>query len=206
MTSAARPDPTNPDPAGSDPTSEAFFEALYRSDPDPWNFADDVYERDRFNAIMDAVGPGPFRRVFEPGCSTGELTRMLAKRSRAVVAMDTAPSAVSAARVRCADLGHVDVHHDRLPAMPEGTFDLIVFSEVGYYFTVEALAHVIDRLVERLDVGGRLVACHWTGTSPDHVLAGSLVQHIIAMRSHLEAVSQQVRPGFEMGTWMRVHP
>jgi len=189
-----------------DPSSEEFFESLYRADPDPWNFAGDPYERERFAATLEAVGPGPFRRVLEPGCSTGEITCLLAGRSEAVVAMDIAPSAVARARTRCQGLVHVEIRHTGLPAAIEGTFDLVVFSEIGYYFQAGPLADVVDALVERLDIGGRFVSVHWTGTSADHVLTGEEVQRIVAARPGLAARSQGGQPGFDIATFERTAP
>lgn len=189
---------------GLDPSSEQFFESLYRADPDPWNFADDPYERDRFAAILDAVGPGPFRRALEPGCSTGEITYLLAGRCEAVVAMDIAASPVATARARCRGLDNVEIRHSGLPAAVEGTFDLVLFSEIGYYFQPGPLADVVDSLIERLEVGGRLVSVHWTGTSADHVLSGAEVQRIVASRPGLSAEpTHGGRPGFDLTTFQR---
>jgi hypothetical protein len=40
--------------------------------------------------------------------------------------------------------------------MPEGIFDLIIFSEIGYYFERVTLARIRDRLIEHLAKDGCL--------------------------------------------------
>ena len=185
-------------------TSEEFFDAMYQRDGDPWNFAADPYERQRYGRILEAVGAGPYRRVFEPGCSIGELTRLLAPRCGHLLASDISATAAAAAASRCAEMSQVTVvHADLANQLPDGTFDLIVFSEIGYYFTRRRLAGVIDRLVDRLDHPGRLVAAHWTGRSPDHVLSGETVHRTIGDNDRLEPIISEIRPGYVLGVWLR---
>lgn len=188
-----------------DPTSAEFFEAKYRADADPWHFATDAYELRRYATTLDAVGPGPFASAFEPGCSIGVLTALLAPRCAALTAIDSSPSAVEAARERVADHPHVDVTTMALPDMPVGPFDLIVFSEVGYYFDSDSLTCLVDRLVSRLAPQGRLVAAHWTGRSGDHVLDASTVHRTIDRQQELTSdIATRDEGGFLLGRWHRV--
>lgn len=188
-----------------DPTSAAFFEAKYRADSDPWHFATDAYELRRYATTLDAVGPGPFASAFEPGCSIGVLTALLAPRCAALTAIDASPSAVEVARERVADHPHVDVATMALPDMPIGPFDLIVFSEVGYYFDAESLTSLVDRLVTRLTPHGRLVAAHWTGRSADHVLDASSVHRTIDRHRELTSdIATRDEGGYLLGRWHRV--
>jgi len=46
-------------------------------------------------------------------------------------------------------------------AWPEGSFDLIVVSEVGYYLARDELAGMWDRVEAAMQPGGTLVLCHW---------------------------------------------
>ena len=64
-------------------------------------------------------------------------------------------------------------------SLPKGPFDLIVFSELRYYFTAEALAKVRRALAQRLSPGRELVAVHWRGESEDHVLHGDEVHAVL---------------------------
>ena len=44
-----------PGPDATSTVSAEFFEGKYRCDPDPWAFASDEYEQDRYQQILDAV-------------------------------------------------------------------------------------------------------------------------------------------------------
>ena len=68
------------------------FEAQYRLDDDPWNFATSEYEQRRFDITMACLPPGRFRRGFEPPCAGGELTVKLSTRCDELVACDGSPT------------------------------------------------------------------------------------------------------------------
>lgn len=161
-------------------TSAEFFEHLYQRSTDPWDFRHSAYERDRYAAIIASLDGRQYRSVFEPGCAIGELTALLAPFCQSLEAIDFSATAVEKARTRCRDYPHVHVRQGALPEdVPTQTCDLIVFSEVGYYFTGDELTALVARLWATLEPGGHLVACHWLGHSDDHQLHGAEVHEII---------------------------
>lgn len=183
---------------------DAFFEDTYRRAEDPWSFAADPTERARYDRIVAQLGDRTFAAVFEPACSIGVLTERLAARCQALLAIDVAPSAVERAQARCARFPHVTVAVGRLPDhIPLGPLDLVVFSEVGYYFDEPTLGRVIDRLLEPLEPGGLLVACHWTGTSADHVLSGQVVHDVLDAHEGLEAQHHEQHATYVLATYRR---
>jgi SAM-dependent methyltransferase len=150
---------------------------MYHQSRDPWNFAQSEYERGRYRATLDALLRPSYRRAFEPGCSIGELTALMALRCDRVVATDVAPSAVAVAKERCRGLRNVDVYQaDLANGLPNGPFDLIVMSEVGYYFEPRVLAAIATATAAQLEPGGEFVAVHWLGHSDDHVLGGEALK------------------------------
>jgi len=189
-------------------TSEAFFEGLYQSDPDPWDFATSAYEQARYDAILQAIGENRFKRVFEPGCSVGVLTERLASICDEVCSIEISPSAVESARKRCRALANVHIQCGALPyTVPSGDFDLIVFSEIGYYFEEEQLNSLMDELIKKLRQDGVLIAAHWLGQSKDHLLSGDRVHALVSKREgliHNYAERREERsPGFRLDRWKR---
>lgn len=154
-----------------------YFDALYADSADPWGFADRWYER-RKRALTLALLPRErYGSVYEPGCSIGVLTRELAGRCDRLLATDVAPAAVEAARARCADLPHVTVEQAGLPQdWPAERADLVVLSEVGYYFGPEDAGQVADRA---LAGAGTVVAVHWRHAVRDYPLGGDAVHAIL---------------------------
>ena len=118
--------------------------------------------------------------VFEPACSIGVLTEPLATICDRIDAIDISAKAVEQAVQRCRLLANVIIKQGALPAeTPAGPFDLIVFSEVGYYFEKPQLRALIDQLMGSLESEGIFLAAHWLGTSPDHILNGNEVHEIV---------------------------
>lgn len=142
------------------------FEALYAGDDDPWQVRVRWYERRKRNLLLACLDRPRYASVFEPGCGNGEMSAALAGRCDRLLACDGAASAVAAARRRLAALDHqgiVCVEQRRLPAKwPAGqAFDLIVISELAYYFDAAAIAALANAAAASLVDGGVLVLCHW---------------------------------------------
>ncbi len=130
------------------------------------------------------------------------LTSRLAERCDEVLATEVSPSALGRARARCTDFNNVRIElRDLREGPPAGSFDLIVFSEVGYYFPQEQLALIARALAKSLDPGGELVAVHWLGTSDDHILHGDEVHAVLAESLPLERVLSARHPGFRVDSW-----
>ncbi len=186
-------------------TSAEFFEQKYRDDADPWDFAKSEYERSRYDSIINALAGRHYERAFEPGCSVGELTKRLATLCGQVDAMDISATAIDRAKANCRDLSNVTLHVGSLPhRMPECDFDLIVFSEIGYYFDEASLQELGTMLLDRLRVSGTLLAAHWLGTSKDHVLSGDHVHAILGSLIGLRLDHIERHEGFLLERWERI--
>ena len=185
----------------------AAFEAQYQASRDPWDFATSPYEQRRYDLTVAMLPPRRYRRGFEPGCSIGELTVRLAARCDSLVAMDCSPTAVSRARARCRGLDHVTVSVGELPdAWPSGTFDLVVLSELGYYFPHGPLASLVARSAAVLEPGGALLAVHWRGHSPDHVLHGDDVHDLARVEAavrRLHLAGSYLEDEFRADVWTK---
>jgi protein-L-isoaspartate O-methyltransferase len=180
------------------------FEQRYRMDPDPWCFATSSYERERYETTMGALTREHYWNAYEPGCSIGELTARLAPRCARVLATDVSVTAVERARRRCAGLKNVRVECGDLRTVPaDAPFDLIVLSELAYYFEASQLEAIALRLADALCTGGSLLAVHWLGESADHILHGDEAHAILMKTLPLQHVSAQRYPGFRLDMWMR---
>ncbi len=154
------------------------FEALYREQSDPWGYHRSGYERDKYCATLDACGPGPFTAGLELGGSIGVFTGLLAPRCDGLVSLDSAPTAVAAARAHLDRRGladRVDVRLGEIPRdIPDGRFELVVASEILYYVPEPQLTQTLVALEQCLVTAGRLVAVHWRPEGPErpHSAAG----------------------------------
>lgn len=184
-------------------TSRAFFEEKYKRDEDPWKFASSSYELERYDAIIQALSFRRYRRSFEPACSIGVLTEQLATICDRVDAIDISARAVEQAVQRCKLLPNVSIKQRALPAdIPAGPFELIVFSEVGYYFKKPQLRALINQLMGSLESEGIFLAAHWLGASHDHILDGNEVHEIISSTNGLIHDHTEHHPGFRLDRWV----
>jgi protein-L-isoaspartate O-methyltransferase len=184
-------------------TTGQFFESLYEQNPDPWNFAVSAYERRRYATTLSGLLRPYYQTAFEPGCSVGELTAELAARCERVIATDIAPSAVARARTRCARFPNVEISCSDLSiSIPKAPLDLVVLSEIGYYFTERALRGIAAELAAQLQPGGEFVAIHWLGNSKDHVLRGDVVHGVLREALPLQWAVGARYSGFRIDTWV----
>ena len=139
-----------------------YFEDKYRSDIDPWKFRSSNYEREKYQATIGALSRARYAKCLEIGCSIGVLTSLLAQRCDAVTAIDASPTAIAAARE--AGIANAIFTEGNLPRdIPVGQFDLIMLSEVLYYFVESDLMRVAALCAEALLPTGEIVLCHWLG-------------------------------------------
>ncbi len=188
--------------------SPEAFENRYSENPDPWNYRASPYERGKYQITLESLSRPRFAHAFEPACSIGELTAMLAARCGRLLATDVSTTAVQRARARCAGLHNVrveccDLRTDLEAHTPGQGFDLIVFSEVGYYFDVESLAALARRLADNLCPQGELIAVHWRGHSADHVLHGDEVHRCLLSTLPLQHRLGDHHPGFRLDSWLK---
>jgi SAM-dependent methyltransferase len=184
------------------PTS--YFDQMYAGSPDPWSLADRWYEARKY-AITIASLPKPrYRRGFEPGCSVGILTTMLAECCEELLATDVAQGALDAAAERLRGCPGVQFSKLAVPdEWPSGSFDLIVLSELGYYLAPEKLEALVDRSVAGLEPGGTLVAVHWRHPVDDYPLRGDEVHAVIRGDSRLELLAHHEEADFQLDVLVR---
>jgi predicted TPR repeat methyltransferase len=164
-----------------------YFEDLYAADSDPWRFATSTYEQEKYARTVASLEGRRYARGLEVGCSIGVLTERLAEVCDALVGVDVSARAVATARERLAGVDGVTVECRSLPEeTPDGPFDLIVCSEVLYYFDAELLSTVLDGLLARLEPGGSLLAVHWRPATQTYPLQGGEVHELLRDRPGLE--------------------
>ena len=139
-----------------------FFEALYQQNSDPWQFETSEYEAQKYTATLAALPHPLYQSGFEIGGSIGILTEQLAHRCRSLLSVDVSTIAQSQAIKRCHHLNNIDFQMMSIPQeFPDKSFDLIVLSEVGYYWCREDLEKAQNLMLDRLKPQGHLLLVHW---------------------------------------------
>ena len=155
-----------------------YFEEKYQADIDPWRFKTSEYERDKYQATLGSLTKDRYPAALEVGCSIGVLTKLLSPRCVSLLAVDSSPTAIEAAKSVSAP--NVVFRVANLPAeFPKGKFDLIVLSEILYYFDKSDLARVAQSCIDSISQDGQIVLCHWLGET-DYPLTGVEASELFA--------------------------
>ncbi len=187
-----------------DRSSSGFFEDKYRTSDDPWNFASSAYEQRRYDAIIGALEGRRYARALEPGCSVGVLTERLAQICDRVHATDFSPSAVERARARCAHLPNVVISCEPLTASSAfNGYDLVILSEIGYYFGKREWQCVVESLVRATEPGTVVLASHWLGKSGDHRISGDCVHEVLVAEPELTCEHSERHEAFRLDRFVR---
>jgi cyclopropane fatty-acyl-phospholipid synthase-like methyltransferase len=180
-----------------------YFEKIYAASADPWGFASRWYEARKYALTLAALPNRRYARAFEPGCSIGVLTEQLAARCDHVVAADLVPDVAARARARLIDHPNVEVRALAIPdAWPEGRFDLIVLSEVVYYLAADGVAALLARIEDSLEVGGHVVAVHWTGET-DYPLSGDEAHALLDAHPTWRQLARYAEASFVLAVYER---
>ena len=176
---------------GSLPTS--YFDAVYAANADPWGFETSAYEAGKYEQTLRALAARRFGSAFEIGCSIGVLTEQLAARCDALLAVDASEAPLVRARGRCAHLRQVRLARMQVPdEFPTGRFDLVVTSEVAYYWSTDDLSLASRRIEAALAPGGWWLLVHWTPPVHDYPLTGDQVHDFVLGRSGDDAPLHQL--------------
>lgn len=182
-----------------------YFEGLFRDKADPWEFETSAYEAEKYAETLRALPAERFGDVLEVGCANGVLTAMLGPRCGRLLAVDVSETALAAARRRCADQPHIRFARQQLPQdRPVGPFDLILLSEVVYYWDSADIGRLASYLREQLRSGGYLLLVHWLGET-DYPKSGDdavrELRELLAGEVHVARADRHDR--YRLDLWQR---
>ncbi len=163
-------------PSEQESVPSSFFDETYRGNPDPWRYTSSFYETSKFRTTIRCLPKVQFKSGFEIGCAIGILTQKLAKKCDQLLSVDYSEVGLEEARKRCGNLPQVRFEQMQIPRQfPTEKFDLILFSEVGYYLTVEDLQKTKEKIIDQLLPGGYLLMVHFRIPVESFLLNGDIV-------------------------------
>jgi len=118
-----------------------------------------VSDADVEAAILEAAGPGPFKRLVDLGSGTGRMLTLLAPHAETALGLDLSQQMLNLARNRVTEAGlqvcelrHGDIFATRLPAE---SADLVVVHQVLHYLADPAAA--VKEAARIVAGGGKLI-------------------------------------------------
>jgi cyclopropane fatty-acyl-phospholipid synthase-like methyltransferase len=136
-----------------------YWERWFASaETDPWRYETSEAELAKYRRTLEVCAPTPGTVALEIGCATGVFTAMLASRCASVLGVDISETAIRRGYRRVSGFTNVRFERRTVPAeFPDGSFDLIVCSDLLYYFTEHDVRAVARKIEERTSATGRVV-------------------------------------------------
>lgn len=183
------------------------FEKLYLQSSDPWRVGVDWYERRKRNLLLACLPREQYQHALEAGCGNGHLSVELLQRCTRLTAVDFSARAIAlcSARIRAEQRDLIQLETVDLPVqwppIPEGGFDLIVVSEIAYYFDAEALSLFYRQCLNSLREEGHLLWCHWRHAMPDRLQPTDALHAYLDDVPQLRSLVRHVEGDFLMNIW-----
>ncbi len=166
------------------------LERKYWGNADPWRFRTSPYEQEKFTATRAALARTRYVSAIELGCGNGALAAHLAPRCENYVGIDGVERAVIAARLAVPEAGFV---RRLFPCdLPAGDHDLIILSEILYFFNETDIGH-LARQISQFCPNAEIICVTYLGET------GNLLQGEEALSAFVQALG----PNFSFTTIKR---
>ncbi|SDR85800.1 bifunctional PIG-L family deacetylase/class I SAM-dependent methyltransferase [Christiangramia echinicola] len=186
---------------------ESYFDELYSEDDDPWDFETSPYEKRKYKTTLAAIPEKEYTKALEIGCSNGVFTSMFAPECKSLLALDLNDAVLGSAKNRCKHLAQCEfLKWDVSQGLPGTGYDIIVLSEVGYYFEKSKLRSLYKNIQRSLLPGGILVMVHWTAYVRQYPLTGRQVHEIFTEKhdGSFNLISSQREELYELMVWEKL--
>jgi cyclopropane fatty-acyl-phospholipid synthase-like methyltransferase len=186
-------------------TSRSYFDDLYRNNDDPWRYRTSWYERRKRDLVLASLPRERYESAFEPACSNGELSAMIARRCTRLLACDVSEAAVRNASERLADTSNITLEQRAVPDEwpTDARFDLIVISELAYYLSPETTATLARLASTSLSDEGALVACHWRYPFKGKLQSAEDIHATFDAAIHGARIVQHAEADFILDVWSK---
>jgi cyclopropane fatty-acyl-phospholipid synthase-like methyltransferase len=180
--------------------SADHFRRIYANGSDPWNFETSAYEQEKYRTTLAALDQPRFTAGLEVGCSIGILTRMLSDRCETILGIDLLEEPLDTARKRNIDRPSIHFEAMQVPqSWPRGRFDLIVFSEVLYFFNRNDMAACAAHTRQSVFPNATIILVNWLGETGDPCTGEEAAETFIAAGSGwLRRETTQRNPGYRL--------
>ena len=127
------------------------------------------------------------------------MTELLATRCDRLLSSDIIPAALQRAEARLRRKSHVWLEERSIPEQwPSGPFDLVVLSEIAYYFDVSDLGRIMTCVMGSTVRGAHVVGVHWRGET-NYPLTGDRVTRSSPRRRVWSSVVHHREEEFVLG-------
>jgi LmbE family N-acetylglucosaminyl deacetylase len=181
------------------------FEKLYEKSIDPWNYQSNSYEINRFDATIQALPQKHYKNACEIGCSIGVLTEKIGKICDTILGIDCSIKAIEKAKLYNKNNNNIKFEIMRVPEhIPVGSYDLIVLSEVLYFFSADDLLRVSQFVKNQIEENGTCVLVNFLGDTESPMGGHEAANKFCALvEPYFELINQEKHQGFRIDVMVR---
>lgn len=144
-----------------------YFELKYLRG-NPYRVEANPLEIEKFNHAFDIMKEKRYDNILEIGCGDGYLLERYSPLSDRVLATDISGSALKMAKERLRGEKHIEFRQfDLIKDDIDEKFDLVICSEILYYFTLDQLKTVVPKILNYLKKNGNLLSIHIRSLNDD---------------------------------------
>jgi SAM-dependent methyltransferase len=183
-----------------------YFDDIFARDDDPWDLATSAYEAEKFARTLAAIADRRYQAALEIGCAHGVLTEKILPCCDSLLAIDISSKALAKAHKRVGDRPGLKLQQMAFPKQtPETTgFDLVLLSEVAYYWDGVDLDRAGEWLELGVAPGGRVLLAHYTGET-DYPHSGDAAVQLLweGTRGAFAEELTERHPRYRLDLWTR---
>ncbi|QEE85523.1 methyltransferase domain-containing protein [Acetobacter oryzoeni] len=181
-----------------------IFEDIFQLNADPWDFENSLYEQQKLEKVLQCLPASPIFFAVELGCAIGVSTLALAKYCKRIVGIDASETALAIAQQRCVQQKHISFIKAFLPqAYPASEVsgcDLVLISEVLYFFSPADIQCLAESVTKSLKPEGNILIVNWTGPTDTPCTGDEAAEYFIRV-----CLTQHWRPDYsERGKGYRI--
>jgi predicted TPR repeat methyltransferase len=186
------------------------FESLYTKKTDPWDYKTSSFEAYKRSKTVGVLNGRAFNKGLELGCSIGVLTAELAAHCQSLIGVDGSQTACDLARTALKNYPNVRIIQARFPEDVRvlealGQLDLLILSEVLYFFSANDMQALASYVRTSLIAGGQCIVVNFDGDTQagfSGFEADQLFAHLT--EDCLKLVSRDIYIGFQVVSYQRM--
>lgn len=190
------------------PARRLEFDALYMTDPDPWQFLTSEYEKNKYAATLSALPQSHYHCAVEAGCSIGVLTERLSSFCDQVIGLDISSVAIDLARTRNRHIPQIQFRQAQLPeAWPKESADLIVLSEILYFLDHAQIDQLAAKMARSWKKNGDCIVVNFSGDTRQTLQgeqASTIFREAISRYARIDCISSQRHEKYSLMVLTRV--
>lgn len=179
-----------------------YFERMFARNPDPWEFASSSYEAAKFDRTISILAGRSYQRALEVGCANGVLTNRFSAICRSLLSVDVSKTALKYAQLRNHGAPNVTFEAMTFPkTTPNGHFDLIVLSEVVYYWSAADIKLAGSWINDHATKCCDLLLVHWIGETNYPQTGDNAVNLLRAASPTVEVIEEGRTSKYRFDLW-----